>query len=46
MNRFLMISFIINNNKPYFEMSGLQVVLNALYRCVDINTYHYIYPTS
>lgn len=32
---------IKKNNKPYFGMSGLSVVLNALYKCADIKTYHY-----
>lgn len=32
---------IKKNNKPYFGMSGLSVVLNALYNCADIKTYHY-----
>lgn len=32
---------IKKNNKPYFGMSGLSVILNALYKCADIKTYHY-----
>lgn len=32
---------ISKNNKPYFGMSGLSVLLNALYKCAGIETYHY-----
>lgn len=32
---------IKKNNKPYFGMSGLSVLLNALCKCADIKTYHY-----
>lgn len=32
---------IKKNNKPYFGMSGLSVLLNALYSCAGIKTYHY-----
>ncbi len=32
---------IKKSNKPYFGMSGLSVILNALYKCADIKTYHY-----
>ncbi|WP_346940545.1 S66 peptidase family protein [uncultured Clostridium sp.] len=32
---------IKKNTKPYFGMSGLSVLLNTLYKCTDIKTYHY-----
>ncbi len=32
---------IKKNNKPYFGMSGLSVILNSLYKCADIKTYYY-----
>ena len=38
---FLDYQIIKKNNKPYFGMSGLSVLLNALYKCADIKTFHY-----
>ena len=38
---FLDYQIIKTNNKPYFGMSGLSVLLNAFYKCADIKTYHY-----
>ena len=32
---------IKNNNKPYIGMSGSSVLLNAIYQCAGIETYHY-----